>query len=163
MDIVSHALWGGTIVRKRPLLWWAFFFGALPDIISTGIGSIYYFFKTGSFLPENWWALLPTWSKNLYFWSHSVFGAAIILAILFFIGKRFTVLILPYLLHIGMDLFAHKGDQLSRLLYPLVRYKMERVSGLNWWEHSWIWLANIALLIGINLFLWYKNKRRSFV
>jgi membrane-bound metal-dependent hydrolase YbcI (DUF457 family) len=158
MDIISHAIWGVTFVRKKDLFWLAMFFGALPDLISTGIGSLYSFLKTGSFLKENWWLNLPIWSKHLYFLFHSIFGLLILFFILFLFKRKFLILIIPYFLHIFIDLFTHRGDPIFRLFYPFIGYSTERVFGINWWESSFVILLNIILIVGINIFIFLKNK-----
>ncbi|MDI6821243.1 MAG: hypothetical protein QMD65_03700 [Patescibacteria group bacterium] len=161
MDIVSHALWGVTVIRKKPLVWWALIFGILPDILSTGLGGIFLLFRYGSFWPENGWSLLPEWIKILYHINHSLLGVLIMFAILTVISRKILLLIIPYVLHIVIDLFTHEGDIIYRLFMPLINYNPNRVLGLNWWEHSWIWWLNIILLISANLIIWLIRRRRE--
>lgn len=159
MDIVSHALWGGTIIRKKPYLWWAFFFGAAPDILGSGPGFLYLLFSRHILWSSATWPLLPQILKDNYFLWHGLFAAAIVSLAIFIIRREAWFLILPYLLHSFVDIFTHQADPLSRLFSPFVSYDSNRVLGLNWWESAWIWWLTTALLTSINLLIAYKNRK----
>ncbi|MFA4937449.1 MAG: hypothetical protein WC575_04175 [Patescibacteria group bacterium] len=158
MDIFSHALWGATIIRKKPLIWWAALVGALPDLLGSGPGFFYLLIIRNQFWGANIWQLLPTWAIVDYHFWHSLVSVLILLIILWLLGRRWLVLIFPYLLHLLIDLFTHQGDALYRLFYPLLSYSSERSGGINWWDVSWIWWINVGLLLIINFVLWFRKK-----
>ncbi len=158
MDIISHALWGATVVRKKPLLWWAALTGAAPDLLSNGIAFLYLLFAHGRLWSTTTWPLLPPTLKSLYSLTHSLIGLAIVAGLFLLFERRYFVLVLPYALHLAMDLMSHRGDFLYRLLYPLVEYDANRITGLNWWEHWWLWASNLALLVVVNLVVHWHHK-----
>lgn len=158
MDILSHAAWGATLVRKRPLVWWALLFGIAPDILGSGPGALYLMFVKGVLWGNNTWQLLPEFLRQNYELWHSLFGLAIFGIILLLIQRRFLILLLPYFFHIVLDLFTHKTDILSRLFYPFVRYNMNRVTGMNWWENGYIWWFSTAILVLVNILIYRRQK-----
>ncbi|MBI3440463.1 MAG: hypothetical protein HY052_01440 [Proteobacteria bacterium] len=156
MDILSHGLWGATILRNRKVVWWAFLSGMAPDILGSG-GAFIYLLTIGKFWGTGTWQLLPPWAKELYHFHHSLLAALIYFLLLRCISRRHGILILPYLLHILMDAFTHATDGGGRLLYPL--HTSLGISGLNWWEHWWIMALNIAGLAVVNGFFWLRGKQ----
>ncbi|MBI5732973.1 hypothetical protein HY967_03370 [Candidatus Jorgensenbacteria bacterium] len=160
MDIISHALWGGTVIRKKPLAWLALLTGAAPDILGSGPAFVYLIVAHGKFWSSETWMLLPQILKDNYHFWHTILAAMLVGVFLLFWGKRFMIFIIPYLLHIVMDLFTHQTDMLSRLFSPFVQYNINRVSGLDWWEHPWISWTNLGLLVSVNMVLWYRAKRK---
>lgn len=161
MDMISHGVWGMTIVRQKNLLIPAFITGALPDLISTVPGFIYVQLTQGL----TWtfaWSALPAWSTGLYDLSHSLLGLALFSLFMIIFFRRYLILIWPYAFHLLLDLFTHQNDLLYRLGYPWVHYDQARVVGFDWWEHPWISVINWLLIIIVNLalVLWTKNKNR---
>lgn len=162
MDLVSHALWGSTIIRRKPYVWWALFFGAAPDLLGSGPGVFYLLLVQHRFWSSTTWPLLPQALKDNYHFWHGLLATVIVFLAIVIIKQKAWFLILPYLLHIGMDLFTHVTDVSSSLFFPFVKYNSNRLISLNWWEHSWILAINILLLVIINLYLWSrKNKNAS--
>ncbi|MFH1111864.1 MAG: hypothetical protein V1712_02225 [Patescibacteria group bacterium] len=158
MDIFSHALWGATIIQKKSLIWWAVVAGALPDLLGSGPGFLYLLIIRNRFWGANIWQLLPNWAIVDYHFWHSLISVLILLIILWLLGRRWLVLIFPYLLHLLIDSFTHQGDVWYRLFYPLLSYSSERSGGINWWDIGWIWWVNIGLLLIINFVLWFRKK-----
>ncbi|MDI6733921.1 MAG: hypothetical protein QMD50_00300 [Patescibacteria group bacterium] len=163
MDIFSHALWGTTIIRKRPFVWWAFLFGAAPDILGTGPGILYTLFKQKQFLPPNFWQLMPQFAKENYHFWHSILGILVVFLLLFFIKRGVYILTIPYIFHVFIDILTHQTDIFSRLFYPLVKYSEARSFGLNWWENSWLIWLSLILIIVINSIIFIINKKRAVV
>lgn len=159
MDIFSHAAWGATIVRKRPLVWWALFFGAGPDVLGSGPGALYLLFVKGMLWGSKTWGLMPELFRENYAFWHSLLGSLVVFIFLSVLGKRFIPLIFPYLVHVFLDLLTHKTDMLSRLYYPFVEYSMNRVTGVNWWESGTVWWMCTAVLILVNLLFRMRSKR----
>lgn len=157
MDIFSHAAWGATLVRKRPLVWWALLFGVGPDILGSGPGALYLLITKGMLWGTGTWELMPQIFRESYALWHSLLGGFIIFVFLLLIGKRFLPLLFPFLFHILLDLFTHQTDILSRLFYPFLGYNNARATGINWWENRTAWWTCTATLIAINIFFWVKE------
>jgi hypothetical protein len=158
MDMISHGVWGATIVRRKNLLIPAFIIGVLPDLISTVPGFIYVQFSQGL----TWafaWSALPAWSTGLYDYSHSLLGLATFSLLILFFFRKYLILIYPYAAHIFLDLFTHQNDILARLFYPWVAYDQSRVWGLDWWEHPWVSVINWAAIIIVNLIIVYRHRQ----
>lgn len=160
MDIISHGIWGSTIIRRPKMVILAFISGTLPDLASTVAGFLYLQFSKGPTLAFNW-NTLPAWSTYLYSFTHSLLGLSIFSVLLIVLARRYLLLIIPYALHLLLDLFTHAGDPLERLFYPWIKYNSARAWGFNWWEHPWTSLLNwgVILIINIGLFAYYRHKR----
>lgn len=173
MDIVSHALWGTTIVRRKPLVWWAAFFGALPDLLGSAPGFFYLLFAQGVLWGTDTWQFMPQWTRDAYHLSHSILGIAIVALVLWALGRHparlnsangpreWLVLTLPFSFHIFLDVFTHVTDPLARLFFPFVSWNAARVIGVNWWESWWIMGANAAALVLVNAVLWHFTHRKK--
>lgn len=157
MDIISHALWGATVVRKKHLVWWAVLVGAAPDLLSNGVAFFYLLIAHSQLWSASTWPLLPSILKNAYNVTHSIVGVAIVAGLFFLFWKRYMILVIPYVLHVAMDLFAHEGNVINRLLFPFQESTIA-VYGLNWWEQWWIWWINVALLVVVNFIFFIKEK-----
>ncbi len=157
MDLVSHALWGATVVRKRPFVWWAALFGALPDLLGSAPGFFYLLFARGILWGTGTWQFMPQWTRDAYHLSHSLLGLIIVAVALAAVGKRWLVFALPYAVHLTLDLVTHVTDPFARLLFPFMPWETARVVGVNWWESWWI-MANAFVLIAVNLFLWQRRR-----
>ena len=155
MDILSHGLWGATIVRRRKFVWWAILAGMAPDILGSGPAFVY-LLTIGKFWGTGTWQYLPQWTKDCYLFHHSLVAVLIYWAVLFVFAREYDILILPYLFHVFLDVFTHDTIMVNRLFYP--NHVESGVQGLNWWEHSWIMLLNAAALILINAFLIIRRR-----
>lgn len=151
MDFVSHALWGATIIRKKPEVWWAALFGALPDLLT----AVYGFFKT----KKNYFKYLKDIAENerpnesyfkVYYFFHSFIPISVIALIILIIKPALVIITIPYYLHIIMDIFMHRGVWATRIFYPLSNFHFQ---GKNWWQHKWIIIFNWAALIVTNLII----------
>jgi len=158
--MISHGVWGTTIVRRPKLLVPAFISGLLPDLISTVAGFFYLQITQGpNFVFV--WSALPTWSRVLYGYSHGLLGLAIFSSLIIIFTRRYWILIYPYAFHIFLDLFTHSGDPFVSLFYPLLDYNSQRLWGWNWFEHPLASVINWTLLIIINigLIVYYRRKK----
>lgn len=139
MDIIFHAACG-LLFKNKPRLWWRLaFFGALPDLI----GSVSFFG-----LEKNW---------QFYHFGHSLL-AIVLLFIILIITRQNLIFILPYLLHILIDISTHQTGTGS-LFFPFKDFI--GFSSLNWWQFPIIpfifWeLFLIIILIKIRRF-YQKN------
>lgn len=155
MDILSHGLWGATILRERRFVWWAFLSGMAPDLLGSG-GAFVYLLSIGEFWGTGTWQLLPKWAREVYHFHHGVLGAALYFYILSIFVRSFRLLILPYFLHVLMDALVHTNDSIDRLLYPIALNT--GIHGLNWWEHWWIMALSVGGLVFVNVFLWLRKR-----
>lgn len=164
MDIISHSVWGATIVRRPKLLIPILISGSLPDLISTVIGFIYLQFTQGFNFSFDW-NTLPTWSRDLYGYSHSLIGLVIFSSLIIIFARQYLILIYPYAFHIFLDLFTHSGDPLARLFYPLINYNPQRVWGLDWWKYPWTSVINWTLIVIINIgfFIYHRRKQSKIL
>ena len=160
MDIISHGIWGATIVRRPKLLIPILLSGFLPDLISTATGFLYLQITQGINLTFSW-SSLPVWSTALYGYSHGLIGLVIFSILIIIFARNYLILIIPYAFHIFLDLFTHVSDPLARIFYPFVKYSGDRLWGINWWEHPWTSIVSWTLLILINvgLFIYHKYKK----
>lgn len=165
MDILSHGLWGATVLRpfrkgedKRKFLLWAMLAGMAPDILGSGAAFIY-LLMIGEFWGEGTWQFLPQWTRELYHFHHSLLSVVVYWAILFIVVREYDILILPYLFHVLLDGVTHDTNLLNRLFYPAVfDYG---IHGLNWWEHWWIMGLNVVGLLLVNAFFFLRKKSGS--
>ena len=154
MDAVSHGAWGATLVRSRSLVGWAVLTGLLPDLLPAIYGIYRYrlaFFKDmtdQSFAnhPEHTYVIL-------YRWCHSLIPISILTGITLAFAPSWTVLAIPYYLHLLLDIPTHQGIWATRLFYPL---SDAHIDGRDWWRHSWVSIGNWAVIIGINLFFFLR-------
>ena len=161
MDILSHALWGATVIRTRPLLYWAFLTGAAPDILGSGPGFLYLLSVRHRMWSVGTWPLLLPWMQDNYHLWHSLVGSAFFFIFLLFFSQRFWILILPYLLHIFMDVLTHRGNGWQRMLFPFKFTAVSTISGINWWESWWVWPLNLGLLVAVNGIIEYRKFKKK--
>lgn len=149
MDVVSHAAWGATVVRDRSLILWAAFTGALPDLIPAAYGIVRYraqFFRdtTSQRFVDN-----PSHAYMVvYRWSHSILPISIVTLFLWLLYPAWVILVVPYYLHILLDVPTHSGIWATRPFYPLSDAHIE---GKDWWKHVWISASNWSALALINI------------
>ncbi|MBU1148930.1 metal-dependent hydrolase [Patescibacteria group bacterium] len=158
MDIISHAVWGATIIREQPQVWWAALFGALPDFWAS-IPVLLYLKKNKwrKFNNKEIWAEAKKNSMYLTFdyISHSLFTASVFAYIVFQFFPSYWYITIPYFVHIVLDVFVHRGKWGVRLFYPLSNW---HINGVNWWETKWISAVNWTVLIAVNLIIWLIIK-----
>ena len=148
MDGVSHAVWGATIVRKPPLVWWAALVGVLPDIISIGYGFIRFRRKYMETLREfSRSDTLDNSYMRVYYLAHSLVPITVITIIIALVRPIWTIVAIPYYLHIIMDVPTHHGIWATRIFYPFSDFHFQ---GANWWHHRWVNVANWGALIIVN-------------
>lgn len=149
---------GATVVRKRPLVWWAALFGALPDLLGSAPGFFHLLFAQGILWGTDTWQFMPQWTRDAYHLSHSLLGLGIMSVALAAVSKQWLILALPYAIHLALDLVTHVTDPLARLFFPFVPWGSARVIGVNWWESWWTVGTNAFVLIAVNLLLWHRRR-----
>lgn len=161
MDIISHGLWGGiTAGRKsRRDFWLAFFFGVAPDVFSFGIFSVGVWLGLaegpdwGKGLPDS--SIIPVYVHILYNWTHSLLIFIFVYAVVWLVLRRPYYLLLPWGLHIVMDIFTH-GSQFfpTPFLWPITKRTIEGIP----WSEPIIFFPNLILLA--LLYIWFFIVRR---
>ena len=156
MDTFSHSLWGGGLFGFRGHFWWALFFGAFPDLVSTGVW-IAIKIVTASFVfgvPDV--ASVPDWVFFNYNMAHSFVVVIPVIAITALWRRDIAFAMLAWPLHICLDFPFHSSDFFPTLIaWPLSDIHFDGVL----WSSPWVWFPNIAGLIV--LFLWRRHQKRS--
>lgn len=165
MDVFAHVLWTNAVyysaqVREKAQRWWAMFFGVMPDLISFTPAFLYLIFSGKHFGIEAFnsgiWAY--RWAAWSYNWTHSFVSFIVVMAIVTIArkGRQYWPL-WGWALHIGIDIFSHKGFYETPFLYPLSNYKFDH--GIPW-AHPMFMLVNYSLLAVVYLF-WFLVLRRK--
>jgi hypothetical protein len=144
MDTLAHGLWSFLLFHKQRWKYWALFFGLLPDLSSWTI-YLFYNIITGSFArgppdPFN----VPDWVWTLYGLSHSIFIFMIVFVALWLIFKKIQWIIIPWIIHILMDVPTHSREFLpTPFLWPISTWYFPGFS----WGNGWFLIPNYSLLI----------------
>jgi len=158
MDILSHALWGATIVRDKELLPLVIGGSLVPDAGSLPqvfeVLRVYYRdYKKG--VKRNFRELLTDWKEipsresvfSIYYFFHSFFTWLVFTVILFLIAKDYLIISLCYFLHLIIDLPTHRE---ARPFFPFSKFRLKGIYFLDDWR---VFLINIFLLVIINLII----------
>ena len=162
MDTLSHGLYGGVAFGRRSFRDYAiaFFFGIGPDIFSFGpyfllafLGQ-YSFAREASGRPDA--ALIPSFVHSAYDMTHSLVVYAAFLALLYALGKRkFAYLTLGWPLHIVVDMPTHAREFFpTPFLWPFSDFSFDGIP----WSTPWIFFPNVALLVILYTFWWWKRR-----
>lgn len=154
MDTLSHALYGGLISRSiskdKKTFILCFIFGALPDLMLatlSPIKAIKIFITPGSSLPQYYFFY--------YRILHSFFTAALIYLLISLFNKKYRFLIIPYCLHILIDIPTHSGRYATQFLYP---FSTLSIQGYSYTRHLWLWIINFLVLVALSLWCYHKSK-----
>ncbi len=155
MDTLSHGTWGAIIVRKAGLVWWALLTGALPDILPALYELARHPVKFIRNLINKSLADNPSaMYLRIYHWAHSLLPISGVSLVLVIFAPTRLVLVIPYYLHIFMDIFTHRGKWATRIFYPISDFHFE---GMDWWRHHWISFANwAAICIAVLILISYR-------
>lgn len=156
MDILSHALWGATIVRDKELLPLVIGgsllpdAGCLPDVFIV-LRTYYQDYKKG--VRRSFRKLLTDWKEipsrvavfNFYYFFHSFFTWLMLTFVLFLVAKDYLIVSLIYLIHLIIDIPTHRE---ARPFFPFSQF---RLKGVYFLDNKWVFLANIILLVIVNV------------
>jgi hypothetical protein len=173
MDIISHALWGYAVLRWRGprSARWGALVATVPDLFwSAGTLRVYVvnngskkilsafgrgemYLKDGPPLPPH---LIDAY-YNFYVYSHSFVILALLGLVWYLLRLRPPWLLLPWALHIAMDIPTHERYQ-TPFLFPLSGWTIE-----GWgWVRPPVYLTNWAALVatywGLGWFYWRKGR-----
>jgi len=162
MDLISHALWGVTLIRSRELLPLVVGVSLLPDLgtlpgVYEVLRRYYQDYRRG--VRRNFRQLLTDWQRiapsnfalNFYLAFHNVFAWLAFSLLLFLFAQNYLILSLAYLWHLLIDIPTHYEP---KPLYPLSKPGRRSFDSRTDW---WILPVNLLLLGTINFaiaFLW---------
>lgn len=154
MDIFAHYLWSYGIFFKEKKKWLLGIIGILPDLISFGPHFMYSIFNGFKFNPIN----IPDYIHELYSFTHSFLIFLIIFFILYLLFKRKSIYLIPWGIHILMDIPSHSQRFFATpFLWPISDFTVNGTS----WATSWFMILNYSLIFALFLFRFtkkYKNK-----
>lgn len=158
MDTLAHLLWTLLFFYRYKHLSYALLIGILPDLLSWGIYMVYTIIKRAHFgKPEL--SLIPKWVFSLYGVTHSIIIFAIVFAIVWIILGKIPFLLLPWIIHIIIDIPTHTREFLGTpFLWPLSNWLFPGIS----WGTLWFMLVNY-FIITILLLLSFLNKKNLFI
>ncbi|MFA5135156.1 MAG: hypothetical protein WC505_05245 [Patescibacteria group bacterium] len=142
-----------TIIRKRPELWWAALFGALPDVILAVYGVYRYgwaYFRDTTDQKFGKKAHGPF--VKVYYFTHSLVPITFVALLLLMVEPHYAIVTIPYYVHVLLDSFVHGGIWAARLLYPI---SAAHFNGSDWWKNKWISVGNWSALVLVNIVILY--------
>ena len=158
MDIISHTIWGATIVRDKEFLPLVIGSSVLPDVgclpdVFVVLRTYYKDYKKG--VKRSFKELLTDWKEipsrasvfSFYYFFHSFFTWLILTLVLFLVARDYLVVSLCYLFHLIIDLPTHRE---ARPFFPFSKFRIKGIYFLDNWR---IILANIVLLVTVNILL----------
>jgi hypothetical protein len=172
MDMLSHALWGYAALRSRGprSARWGALTGAAPDLLYAAgslterlirdgtshleqtFGTAAYYRKDGPPMPQE----LIDYYNHFYVYSHSLVLLGAVALAWWALRLRPPWLLIPYALHIFMDIPTHERYQ-TPFLFPLSRWTIEGYA----WGRPAMFLANWALLLLTYQVLYWLYWRRG--
>ena len=174
MDVVSHALWGRVLTRRRVNPYFAMGIGIMPDLVafipqsaSNWINGVDSKRVTAdsvtSDMPLAW---------DIYQWSHSLFVAGIIFFLLWLFfskNKTFSLgiyrsnssrndaffLMIPWFWHILLDIPGHSIEFFpTPFLHPLSDFMIDGVR----WSTPWFFFPQIILVLCLTYYV-HRNEK----
>lgn len=165
MDVVSHALWGYAATRWRGprTARWGALLGAAPDLLYSGAALVQRIATQGlsaglsdpaSRNPAIWradgpplpQALIDTYN-HFYRYTHSLVVLVTIALVWYLVRRRPPWLLLPWALHIVLDIPSHERYQ-TPFLFPLSSFTIQ---GISWSRPPMLVLNFGGLLIAFAL------------
>ncbi len=162
VDIFAHTIWSFIIFRNivsSKEIWFALFFGALPDLASWTIYMFYAIIKgefnikkmkKGFKFDQSQINKIPKWAWTLYGISHSIFICGVVLIIIYLYFGNLPWWLLAWPIHILMDIPTHSKDFFpTPFLWPISDYAFP---GISWGSPIFMilnWTAIILYLIYI--------------
>jgi hypothetical protein len=166
MDVFAHALWTNVVFYKKyhyekRQRFTAVAFGVLPDLFVFTPAFLYMIFSGQHFGIESFnsgvWVFRYAAAGYNYTHSLVIFAATMIIVTLIRGGKQYWPM-WGWALHIGIDIFSHKGFYETPFLFPLSDYKFDH--GMSW-GHPLFMLINYSLL-AVVYFFWFLVLRKKY-
>ena len=175
MDIVAHGLWagaiGGALGRKvrmtRATLWGMIGLGVAPDIVPM-LPVIAYAFANPRSLQfvlayvtatPGLEPALPPWVSELTHHLHCTMHSVVVLCgltlVLWFLKRRFPIVLLGWWSHLLIDIPTHSADYYAvPLFYPISERAFDGVA----WHEPWLMAANYLALIVVYVWLYRRYR-----
>lgn len=154
MDTFAHVFWTWIIFFRYKAIKLALLFGFLPDIMSWGIYLFYRVVKGIPFGPPNL-AFIPDWVFVLYGFTHSIFVFMAVFALLWWITKKIPIYVLPWIIHLMIDIPTHTREYLGTpFLWPVSDWLFP---GISWGTTTFI-LTNYVLIVSCISYMLIKKK-----
>jgi hypothetical protein len=156
MDVFSHGLWSYLIFHKQRWKYWAILVGVLPDLLSWFIFMLYRMVNGIAWGGPDVMTI-PQWVWDLYGLSHSLIVFMVVFGVLWLVFRRVQWILLPYLVHILIDIPTHSRHFLpTPFLWPISDWAFPGIS----WGQRWFMMLNLSLIaIGYAYFLIYLPMR----
>jgi len=151
MDIITHSLWALILFKKLDLWWLVVLFSVLPDALPFIYTYFNYFFhkdfilrfknyfktvweKKADISVEKLFGGLPDHVKVIYNFTHSLILTGSIFIILFFIYRPASWYVLPWILHILIDISSHdKSSFATPFLFPFSSFTINGIRSTKLW------------------------------
>ena len=154
MDILAHALWGLIFFDSLDMnLYLIILFSLLPDFsaFSFEFVKLILGFKKFPHSKEEARKKIPRYVGKIYNFTHSLVLVGCLFLILFIFYRSFSWYILPWILHILLDIPSHPRDFFGTpIFYPFSSYKFDGYE----WGKKWFMIVNYSL-IAIGLVIVY--------
>jgi hypothetical protein len=178
MDILAHALWagaGGRLLERRGFvgsktLWWMVALAVAPDIVPmlpvagyalVNPRSLQFVIAYITATPGTEPALPPAvseWTHHLHCTMHSVVVLSLLTALLWFMLRRFPIVLLGWWSHVLLDIPTHSADYYGvPLLYPISDRAFDGIA----WTEPWLLAVNYTALVLVYLWLYRRSDRRE--
>ncbi|MGV8169246.1 MAG: hypothetical protein ACP5N3_04285 [Candidatus Nanoarchaeia archaeon] len=152
MDVLAHALWGLIVFHSLSLNYWLIaLFSILPDLVSFVPWMIHNLVTKGRIYNSKDWKnrtkmikSIPKYVFRLYDITHSLVISGFIFLVLFFTVKEYSYYMLPWMLHIIIDIPSHPRDFFGTpILFPFSNFKFNGIP----WSHKWFMIINYSSII----------------
>lgn len=156
MDTLAHGLIGGAVfgkTRDEKQIFIGGLMGMMPDIIIFSTVILGMGLSKGLDFIVNPNPVVPKIYVDFYYVTHSLIIALVIAAILFLIKHKWVFFVIPYILHILVDVPFHCGLFATRIFYPFNAF---HVCGVDYTEHIWLWEISYGALVGIYYFIYIR-------
>lgn len=169
MDFLSHGLWGALSTypkyKKEPKkLLASLGVGMLPDVISFLPVQVYFVFTGFKFspdlffpVPQHW---VFAWAIQSYNFTHSLVLCLLVMGIVWVVRKKFPLILLPWLLHVLMDIPTHPDFFQTPFLFPISDWKF--FGGISW-ANPYVFFTNWILLIGFIVGIYISRKQSKMI
>jgi len=170
MDVLIHGLWGSTLAgikyKKPKLMFWGFIFGTLPDLLGAAPWMYYRRILILDIYD------IPAWTLTIYNSTHNLITPFLIFLLIYLINKKYLFLVLPYLIHVLMDIPFHCHPIGIKLFYPLSNWSFcgplfspQRVSLIQAFLLSpinmFVQTFQFVILLVVNAFMFKKKATQN--
>jgi hypothetical protein len=143
MDIITHVLWGLIVFHKLDNYWIVVIMSIFPDVVSFAFPYIQVLYskkvrknffsglkklwmKKGDMTADEMFGGMPKIVRQIYNITHSMPLIGSIFLIVYLISPQSSYYVLPWLLHVIIDIPSHSKDNFStQFLYPFSKFSID--------------------------------------